>query len=234
MSKTLAIILPCYNPPLGWELNLIKHIQALEKKIEENIKVIVADDGSLPKISEEVIATLKKKITIDFVFMPKNKGKGAALRNGISKINADYYIYTDYDFPFSDESILRVYKKLQESYDVVCGFRNKSYYKGLPKRRKWVSKNMQFLTKYVLKLANFDTQAGLKGFNNKGKAVFLETKVDKFLFDTEFIYLSEKIKKLRVTSVLATLNKNIEFSNMGINVLLRELKHFVQIVFYRK
>jgi hypothetical protein len=82
-----------------------------------------------------------------------------------------------------------------ESYDVVFGIKNKAYYKQLSLQRKLVSKILQLFIKILFpRLPVSDTQCGLKGMNLKGKAIFLHTKTDRYLFDLEFILNAAKSK----------------------------------------
>ena len=74
-----------------------------------------------------------------------------------------------------------------------------------------------------------DTQAGLKGFNSKGREMFLKTKVDTFVFDTEFIMLSYR-NKLNIKTIPLTLRPGLTFSRMGFRIMFRELFQFLKIL----
>ena len=87
------------------------------------------------------------------------------------------------------------------------------------------------MNRFLLNLPEkyLDTQAGLKGFNSKGKEMFLKTKVDTFVFDTEFIMLSFK-NKLNIKTIPLTLRPGLTFSRMGFSVMFRELIQFLGIL----
>ena len=68
-----------------------------------------------------------------------------------------------------------------------------------------------------------ETQSGLKGFNAKGRELFLRTKVKTFLFDTEFILLAYR-EKLKIDVLDIGIRPGIHLSSMGMKVMFRELR----------
>ena len=79
-----------------------------------------------------------------------------------------------------------------------------------------------------LRIPTDDTQCGLKGFNAKGKEVFLQTSIDRYLFDLEFVFLSAR-KKLTLKKVVVELRPGIELSYMRWGVLMQEFGNFLKI-----
>jgi hypothetical protein len=71
----------------------------------------------------------------------------------------------------------------------------------------------------------------LKGMNQKGKAVFMETTINRFLVDMEFIKRATKKQEMKIEPVVVQLRPDVDFSSMGVGVLLAELKNFVRIFF---
>ena len=69
-----------------------------------------------------------------------------------------------------------------------------------------------------------------KGFNEEGAKVFLDTQIDRFLFDLEFIKLSAKRKK-RIALQEVELKPNIIFSKVGFGILFRESLNFIKVLF---
>ena len=83
---------------------------------------------------------------------------------------------------------------------------------------------------YILRLKVSDTQCGLKGFGDIGKKVFLETKTDTFLFDLEFLLISQKTK-LDIYEQAVVARKNIVLTNFKSKVLIKELYNFILLCF---
>lgn len=230
----LDLILPCYNPPTNWQIDVLSNYQAICALMPDTtVYLYVVDDGSKPdKIQKEALEYLQQNIPhFHFLRYEQNKGKGYALRFAINATQSKKQIYTDLDVPFGVKSVIDVYQALEKGADVVTGLRDDMYYQKVPFKRKVISQIAQILNKLFLKLPIKDTQAGLKGFNAKGKETFLMTKVNEFLFDTEFLALSHKFR-LKITIVSIALKPNITLSRIKINVLWKELKNFFRI-FYR-
>ena len=99
------MVLPCYNPPSDWEKVVAQSVQSIEKSGQIAIALIVVNDGSTKNVSDRSITYLKTELA-DFTYIsyPQNRGKGYALRQGVSKVTTDLIIYTDIDFPYTEES----------------------------------------------------------------------------------------------------------------------------------
>jgi hypothetical protein len=153
------------------------------------------------------------------------------LRAGVELLNCDYYLYTDIDSPFTIDSVLNVYATLLLGNDVVCGDRGGAYIRYLPLKRRVTSHVARWLNRYVLGIKNYDSQGGLKGFNRKGKEVFLRTRINRFLFDTEFIFLAERNPEIKLYTVPINIREGVYFSNFGLKVLFVEFLNFLLIRF---
>ena len=231
--QTIDLILPCYNPPRDWPETVhtyFERLQALLPGVE--LRLTVANDGSERHVDTEAQERLRRYIpAAQITGYEKNRGKGYALRHAVRQCTAPYIIYTDYDFPFEPESIKNVAAALLGHADVVVGNRSSSYYEQLPLKRKIMSKVSRCLNKYLLRIPACDTQGGLKGFSRKGREVFLQTKIDQFLFDTEFVFKACRRKDLAWQVVPIRTREGVVFSNMGAKVLRKELKNFLRILF---
>lgn len=138
-------------------------------------------------------------------------------------------IYTDIDFPYTHESFLKIYNALKnENADVAIGIRGEGYYHYLPKARVRISKLFRWFIKKFLHIPTDDTQCGLKGFNQKGKEIFLQTTINRYLFDLEFIFLSAR-KKLSIKTVEVELRPDIVLSKMNWKILTQEFGNFLKI-----
>ena len=111
------------------------------------------------------------------------------------------------------------------------GRRNRSYNQALTPFRKCLSGGLKLLNALLCGLPPElqDTQAGFKGFNRNGRDAFLHTTVNSFVFDTEFILIAHN-RKLKITPVDVKLNPGMKLSTMGFNVLFRELRYFIKIL----
>lgn len=219
------VVLPCYNPGKAWSEVAFEYFKRLKTVYgEQFINLIIVNDGSQFSVDPSF---LKNNISgLIWIEYSINRGKGFALRKGVATSTSDFCLYTDLDFPFGIESLQDTYQKLANGADVVMGRRTAEYYKRLPLKRWAISKVTNIMNRLILKVPFNDTQAGLKGFNKNGKELFLNTKINSFLFDTEFILLAER-HKLKISTVHVFPRDEVRFSSIGLRVLQKELSNFV-------
>ncbi len=115
MAK-ISVLIPVYNESLC--------IEALLNKVcgrTEPGEIIVVDDGSTDGTAQilERLKTLDSRILV--IRHEKNRGKGAAIRSGLSRVTGDIIIVQDADLeydpadypallsPFRDENVMVVY-----------------------------------------------------------------------------------------------------------------------------
>ena len=110
------------------------------------------------------------------------------------------------------------------------GHRGKEYYKKTPWFRKVISKTLRWFLKTFLRLPTDDSQCGIKGFNQTGKKAFIDTKIDRFLFDLEFIKLASR-RKMNCKTVTVTLKPNVIFSKVNLKILATEALNFFKVLF---
>lgn len=231
----LSIVLPCYNPPDDWEQHVSEAYTYIARHLKIEPELIIVNDGSSKNIDTD-LEQLKAKVPgLIYASLPQNKGKGAALRAGVAKAAGTLVIYTDIDFPYTMDSFLAVFDALNtENYDVAIGVKNADYYRHSPKYRTFISKLLRKGIGFFFKMPVTDTQCGLKGFNQKGKNVFLETTIDRYLFDLEFVYQSfRKYRNLKVKPIAVSLRPNVIFRAMNLKVLASESSNFLKILLKR-
>lgn len=200
----------------------------LESTLQSRVRLIVVDDGSQSTV--ELDSLQKSMPDAVIIRSAKNRGKGHALRLGIAKATSEVILFTDADFPYELSSMQAIVQALNNGADVALGHREKDYYASVPWFRKGLSESFRFVLKSLLKFPITDTQCGLKGMNQSGKAIFKETKINRFLVDMEFIKLAVK-RKVQIQPVVVQLRSDVEFSKMGISVLVPELVNFVRVIF---
>ncbi len=228
----LTIVLPCYNPLPNWHINVAANIKGLQQKLPTDvaIELIVVNDGSTNNnFNEEAILYIKQHVpngcALNFT---KNRGKGAALRSGIAESKGDYIIYTDIDFPYTEESFLQVFDALNSS-DIAIGTRGESYYANVPFARAMISKLLKWFIKLAFSIPTNDTQGGLKGMTNEVAKVFLTTNINRYLFDLEFVYLASRAG-LKFALVPVVLRPNLTMSKMNWKVLLGESRNLFKLL----
>lgn len=231
-AVNLAIILPVYNPRNGWVSRLKESILLLNEALETSYDLVIVNDGSSMEIDEKIIHNLKNEFPfLKWVGYKENKGKGFAIRYGLENVDAKYYIYTDFDFPFGYKAVNETYQLLDKNdYSLIIGKRGKSYFKILPFKRKVMSLGLQMFNYFLTGFKVSDTQAGLKGLDNNGKDIFLKGTTDSFLFEIEFIKDILKAK-LPYTNIEIVPKPDITMTNFGSTTIKKELSSLMKIIF---
>jgi glycosyltransferase involved in cell wall biosynthesis len=230
-NREFSLVLPCYNPPRDWEKIVVSSVKSIIEKTGVTPQLIIVNDGSLKNVELEKIEFIRSALkNFEWISYDQNRGKGYALRQGVAIATHDLIIYTDIDFPYLEDSFLNLYKILQQEHDVVPGHRGKDYYSKTPYLRKIISKFLRWTLKTFLRLPTDDSQCGIKGFNKKGALVFMDTRIDRFLFDLEFIKLASK-RKLKVQIAEVDLKPNVVFSKVNFRILFRESLNFIKVLF---
>lgn len=225
---SLTVVLPCYNPVEGWAENIVTCFGAIKRQIP-GTRLLLVNDGSLTISTEAIKSAFAGHTDIEVVSYAENKGKGYALRQGIGKADTDLIIYTDVDFPYTHNSFTKIYTTLAANHtDVAIGIRGEEYYTHLPKARVRISKLLRWFIKKFLRIPTDDTQCGLKGMNRAGKDVFMQTSINRYLFDLEFVFLSAR-KKLVIKTVEVQLRPEVVLSRMNFTVLSQEFGNFLKI-----
>ncbi len=229
----IDIILPCYNPPPLWSRKVADTFLEIEQQNPQHEwGLIVVNDGSVVNFGPADIQLLQQTIRNGKVIDGAvNMGKGFVLREGVRRSESAFCIYTDIDFPYTPDSFQAILLALEQGADVAAGSRDASYYSSIPALRVAVSRLLRGLIRLCLRLKMADTQCGLKGFSRRGREIFLQTTIHRYLFDLEFIYLASRKKDIRLKAVPVVLREGIHFRRLSLKILLREGLNFLRIFF---
>lgn len=228
-----SLVLPCYNPQQGWEQNVCTAYSAFCSRINKQVELVVVMDGRSESVTPGAVGTLSDSIPgLKLVRYEPNRGKGYALRQGVAAATGDTIMYTDIDFPYTIDSMVAVYSTLSgKECEVAIGVKNAAYYSHVPFLRRIISRVLRMLIRLFLSMPVTDTQCGLKGFTRNVAPVFLQTKIDRYLFDLEFVHKCFKSKKYAVRAIPVQLNDNVRFRKMDYRILLPELVNFFKLLF---
>jgi len=115
----LSVVIPCYN-----ELATLEElIQRVKASAYTNIEIILVDDNSTDGSREKIRNLIESQVD-KVVYHDVNKGKGAAIRSGLSCATGDMVIFQDADLEYDpNEYPMLVAPILQGKADVVYGSR---------------------------------------------------------------------------------------------------------------
>ena len=230
----LSIVLPCYNPKPGWHIDIANRYLELKAALPPNtlVELIVVNDGSNQKVSTASRRFLSRRCAnFRYIHYQQNRGKGYAVRKGVEAASSPYIIYTDADFPYTVADICKVYDMLLKgNAEVVMGTREANYGRQLSLLRRTASNACNYLNTRVLNLPHRDVQSGLKGINAVGREILLKTRINRFLFDTEFIWLANSYSNIRIAAIPVNLRKDVSFTSMSSAIYINEAGNFLRIL----
>ena len=230
--SNLAIIVPLYNPHKDWFNTICGLISGLDSILADvEYSVVLVNDGSTDFEESYIELLMAKTNKVVYFSYTLNQGKGHAIRFGLSKTLADFYVFTDIDLPFGFEVIKKMYQiYIGSRTNLIIGVRNKEYFNLLPFKLKILSIALHNINFILTGFNVHDTQAGLKGFDNEAKKLFLVTRTNEFLFDLEFIRLCLR-KRLNYSIIKIYPRPGIKFSDFPASVIKRELRNLNKIIF---
>lgn len=187
----LSIVLPCLGAAPMARQSVDRLRLALDSVIGENWEVIVVDDGGGDFEGEPWHPDARVRL----LRFAQNRGKGAAVREGMLAALGRCRVYTDVDLPYGIPIMVVMARHIAEGRcHVALGDRSlpgSAYQEDIGLVRRTLS---SFCAAFVGTLVTggfFDTQCGLKGFRGDiAEEIFSMARVDRFSFDVEVIYLS--------------------------------------------
>ncbi len=117
----LSIVIPCYNEKqtIG---TLLRRVLEASLPTGVDREVIVVDDCSQDGTADILKTTADGRVRV--VYHEKNRGKGAALRTGITHAKGDVVVVQDADLEYNPDEYVRLLKPILDGRaDVVYGSR---------------------------------------------------------------------------------------------------------------
>ncbi|MCD6226141.1 glycosyltransferase family 2 protein [bacterium] len=154
-----SVVVPVLNEEKNVK-SLHKEILEVMRKLKKQFEIIFVNDGSTDNTLEE----LKKLSPIKIINLRKNSGQSAALDAGIKNAKGKIIITLDGDGQNDPKDIPRLLKKLQEGYDVVCGWR---YRRKDPFSKRLISQGAKLLRKFLVNDGIHDSGCTLRVYKRE-------------------------------------------------------------------
>lgn len=218
-----SIIVPVFNEEskISIVLNQIKDIFA---EYFQNYEVIVINDGSLDETLKVILAEQQSDPHIKILTYATNKGKGYAVRLGVTNSKGDVVVTLDGDLNISPMEI-REYITQLEGYDLTIASKAHphSVVSG-PTGRIFLSKAFNLLVRLLVGIKIYDTQSGLKvGRGPALRTIFEKMAVKRYAFDVELLAIATKmdlrIKELPIRLALDSSFNTKEIVKMFLDVM---------------
>ncbi|MEZ6186386.1 MAG: glycosyltransferase [Planctomycetota bacterium] len=203
----LSVVLPCYR-----SADLARRsVEELTRFLDaegRRYEVLVVDDGGGDFAPEP----WDPGGPVRLLRLPQNRGKGAAVRAGMLAARGRARVFTDVDLPYDLDLIPLCARYLLEGdFHLVVGDRwlpDSRYDAPLSVGRQLGSAVFSQVFGRLVTSNFFDTQCGLKAFRGDvADLLFARTRVDRFAFDVEVIYLALK-NRLEIKRIPVQLRHN--------------------------
>jgi dolichyl-phosphate beta-glucosyltransferase len=190
-SYDISLVIPVYNGNGTLEKHLTPLLSWLTGKPYKT-QIILVDDGSA---DYHLARSYARQHDLQFLRLPANTGKGAALRNGFQLAEGNIQLFTDADIPFQYENIDTFISLLtQDPGKLVIGDRtdpSSVYFEKTSLMRTAGSYLVSALVNRFFVKGIQDTQCGLKGMGKEvASLLFHHSRIDRFAIDVELVYLA--------------------------------------------
>jgi len=153
-KKLVSIVAPVYNEEKTIK-EFIARLMSSTKPLstQYNFQFILVDDGSTDASVAVMKQILNTENRMEIVELRKNYGQTSALQAGLDHAEGEIIISLDSDLQHFPEEIPKFLEKIEEGYDIVCGWRHKRQ-EGIIRR--WPSKIANHLIRSISGLVIHD------------------------------------------------------------------------------
>jgi glycosyltransferase involved in cell wall biosynthesis len=224
MKNLISIIIPLHNEE--------ENVPALIDRLRESLKdhhftaeFILVDDGSKDKTFEEIKQQASKDSRVKGIRFRRNYGQTVAITAGFDLAQGDICITMDGDMQHDPEEIPEFIKKIEEGYDLVCGFRAK--------------RNDAFLRRFPSRIANYIAKKfsglGIRDFGSTYRAyrTSIIKQVPLYGEMHRFIPIFVGMTTDRITEIPISLNPRLHGrSKYGLARTFKVLSDLILILFF--
>ena len=186
-----SVIVPAYKEGKTIKDNLLEIRKALLESVD-SFEILAVNDGSPDNTKEQIMEAAALYPEIKYAGYDKNRGKGGAIKHGVSEASGDVIGFIDADLDIDPSHLVRYYEHMEQTgCDVVIGSKmHKDSKLDYPPMRKFVSWGYFVILKVLFGMNIKDTQTGVKLYKaSLIKKVAPMLKVKGYAFDIEVLAL---------------------------------------------
>ena len=156
-NNSISIVIPVYNEESS--------LKELYKEIKGNVtpfsawEIVFIDDGSTDDSGKIIRSFHEQDYRVKLIQFHRNYGKSAALSEGFNIAAGNYILTMDADLQDDPGEIKNLYKKMQEGFDLVSGWKKS---RKDPWSKKIPSKLFNRVTRLMTGVKIHDFNCGLK------------------------------------------------------------------------
>lgn len=191
----LSVVVPSFNEEWRLPPTLVDMIDFLDAR-GTSYEIIVVDDGSSDRTADVVKKFERIRSSISLIRVPRNYGKGHAVRLGMLSARGARVLFADADGSTPFGEVARLEQALAGGADIAIGSRalaSKETHVSTVWYRKFLGRAFNFCVNVMLLPSIADTQCGFKIFTAAAaRFLFERQQSDGFSFDVEILFLARK------------------------------------------
>ncbi len=156
----ISVVIPVFDEERSVALLLDELASALDP-LDRAWEAVFVDDGSTDGTFAELTRLHAAAPNIRIVRLRRNVGKAAALQAGFAQAQGDVVVTIDGDLQDDPAEIPRLLAKLDEGFDLVCGWKTR---RRDPRRRRVPSRLFNAVAGRISGLRLHDMNCGLKAY----------------------------------------------------------------------
>ena len=195
-----------------------------------SFEVIVVDDGSTDDTAAMVESFSVNNPQVQLLRLPRNQGKGHAVKFGMLKAHGELRLFTDADGATPITEFERLRKAIVQGADVAVASRalnDESIIVRTKLHRKLIGTIFNFIVRTLTVRGIKDTQCGFKLFTREAAdTVFPLQSIHDFGFDVEILYICQK-RGFRILEVPVNWT---DMPGTKVNVIRDSLRMFKDVI----
>jgi dolichyl-phosphate beta-glucosyltransferase len=193
----LSVVIPAYNEALRIGPTL-ERVAAYLSRRGDRAEIIVVDDGSDDATIERVERVGGRAAPgLRIIKQPENRGKGAAIRRGVSETRGRRVLLCDADLSTPIEALEALERRLDDGADLAIGSRgmgDSDVRVRQPLYRELMGKTFNRIIRLLGVRGVRDTQCGFKLIEGEAaRRLFALIRTEGFAFDVELIWLARRL-----------------------------------------
>ncbi|HYR49880.1 MAG TPA: dolichyl-phosphate beta-glucosyltransferase [Candidatus Eisenbacteria bacterium] len=229
----LSIVIPCYNE----EERLPRTIEQIERYLEGkdvDYELILVDDGSTDGTRLVMDAAAERNRFVRLEALPRNRGKGRALAEGVAVATGSEVLVTDADLSTPIEELAKLQAQLEKGAGVAIAsraLRGSRVEVSQPIYRVLMGKVFNLLVQVVLLPGIWDTQCGFKLFRaDVAHDAFGRLTTDGFGYDPEVLFRAKR-RGVKIAEVPVVWRNSAPTKVSPIKSSIDMFKHVVRVRF---
>jgi dolichyl-phosphate beta-glucosyltransferase len=230
---TLSIVIPAYNEERRLPSTLDTVLAWLNASAFADAEVLVVDDGSGDGTAALVEARSAADPRVRLLRNPGNRGKGYAVRHGMSEARGVWILFSDADLSAPIEELPKLLGAAQEKNAAVA-IGSRALDRSLigVHQSRWRELSgiiFNLLMRVLTGLPFADTQCGFKLYRREAaRQVFERQRLDGFGFDVEDLFI---VRRLGLVAIEVPVKwNNVEGTKVG---LTQGLRSFLDLLVIR-